>query len=208
MSYRTIHVLVVDDEPAPCRELKRAFEVAETRDYAFVVRSVESAEEYHRAVSDREYDVLVVDIRLIGDEDEEGIDNVIAFHMRRWPETIVVVYSAFAELDPVPTCVRVMRLGAADCIAKSADQSVVQVVGSVIRELNERQRPERGPTSEWLEEHFDEICARYGGRAVAFEGDEIIFAADSVRELRDLLIEKRYEGAPYIMAIPSGEIDE
>jgi DNA-binding NtrC family response regulator len=194
-------VLVVDDEPAPCRELKRCFEIADSPEYTFTVTCVMSLQEYYEAVKRREYDILVVDIRLASG-DEEGIDNVVAFHKVRWPASIVIVYSAFPQLEPIPTCVRVMRLGASDCIAKGSDDSVRKVVLAAIRELTTRKAPEPGPTSDWLASHIDDLVNAYGGKAVAFVGEEVVDVADSARELRDRAVGGRYGAAPYIMVIP------
>jgi DNA-binding response OmpR family regulator len=66
--YSTIHVLVIDDEPAICMSLTAFLE-----DYGFNASSAESAEEALDLMKNNTYDVCIVDLRLPGMSGEDLI---------------------------------------------------------------------------------------------------------------------------------------
>jgi ActR/RegA family two-component response regulator len=200
---RKINVLLVDDMEPPVRELTRALRVYDSGDYEFEVVSALDVRNYLRIVEEKEFDVLVVDIRLaIG---EEGIDTILAYHHRRWPSTIIVVYSAFPGMDKVATCVRAIKLGASDVVDKGSNHPVQSVVDAIVNELNHQFTDESGPTSDWLSDHFGELQDQYGGKAVAFVGNQVVRSASSVMELRKELATHPTAGVPYLLLVPTRE---
>lgn len=70
--YASIHVLVIDDEPAICSSLSAFLE-----DYGFRVSTAESAEEALELMKSNVYDVCIVDMRLPG---MSGEDLIITAH--------------------------------------------------------------------------------------------------------------------------------
>ncbi|MDF7823248.1 response regulator [Pontiellaceae bacterium B12227] len=66
--YSSIHVLVIDDEPAICTSLSAFLE-----DYGFRASTAESAEEALELMKSNTYDVCIVDMRLPGISGEDLI---------------------------------------------------------------------------------------------------------------------------------------
>lgn len=195
----TKHVLLVDDEPSPRREVRRALEVVRDSEFQFEVDDAESVAEYHDRLRTKHYDVLVLDLRL--SSGEEGTDDVLAFHHIHSPDTIVVVYSAFPNLDKVHSVVRAMRTGAVDCIEKSRDRAPKAVVDAVLEELRRRTSTASFPSTEWLERVLPDLTRDYGGKAIAIQGENVVESADSVSELRRRLA--GHQGPPpYLMVVP------
>ncbi len=82
--YSTIHVLVIDDEPAICLSLTAFLE-----DYGFKASSAESAEEALDLMKNNTYDVCIVDLRLPG---MSGEDLIIQAR-DRYPEQRHIIYT-------------------------------------------------------------------------------------------------------------------
>jgi DNA-binding NtrC family response regulator len=191
-------VLLIDDDELPRHELRRAFEV--TGEFEFEVHEACSAQEYHQVIRDHHIDVLVVDLRL--GAGEEGTDDIITLHHVLSPDTVIIAFSGFPGLDPVQTCVRAMRAGAADCIEKSRRDGVEAVVKRAVAELRQRIAPESAPTSAWLERHLPDLVREHAGHAVAFAGECLIASAPTVPELRKKLAGLELSVPPYLMVIP------
>jgi DNA-binding NtrC family response regulator len=83
-NYSSIHVLVIDDEPAICSSLSAFLE-----DYGFNASTAESAEEALDLMKNNSYDVCVVDMRLPG---MSGEDLIIAAR-ERYPEQRHIIYT-------------------------------------------------------------------------------------------------------------------
>ena len=82
--FSTIHVLVIDDEPAICMSLTAFLE-----DYGFNASSAESAEEALDLMKNNTYDVCIVDLRLPG---MSGEDLIIQAR-ERYPEQRHIIYT-------------------------------------------------------------------------------------------------------------------
>ena len=82
--FSTIHVLVIDDEPAICMSLTAFLE-----DYGFNASSAESAEEALDLMKNNAYDVCIVDLRLPG---MSGEDLIIQAR-DRYPEQRHIIYT-------------------------------------------------------------------------------------------------------------------
>ncbi len=82
--FSTIHVLVIDDEPAICMSLTAFLE-----DYGFNASSAESAEEALDLMKNNTYDVCIVDLRLPG---MSGEDLIIQAR-DRYPEQRHIIYT-------------------------------------------------------------------------------------------------------------------
>jgi len=101
-----LNLLVVEDERAVrecCREVARSL--------GFSAQTAESRDEAYRALNAASIDVVLLDLRLPGNN---GLD-VLREIKRRRPETVVIVMTGFAT---VQSAVQAMKLGAYDYITK------------------------------------------------------------------------------------------
>jgi len=101
-----LNLLVVEDERAVrecCRDVARAL--------GFSTQVAESREDAYRALQDGHVDVVLLDLRLPGNN---GLD-VLREIKRRCPEAVVIVMTGFAT---VQSAVQAMKLGAYDYITK------------------------------------------------------------------------------------------
>jgi DNA-binding response OmpR family regulator len=82
--YSTIHVLVIDDEPAICASLSAFLE-----DYGFQASTAESAEEALDLMKSNSYDICIVDLRLPGMSGED----LILRAKERYPKQKHIIYT-------------------------------------------------------------------------------------------------------------------
>jgi DNA-binding NtrC family response regulator len=82
--YSTIHVLVIDDEPAICASLSAFLE-----DYGFQASTAESAEEALDLMKSNPYDICIVDLRLPGMSGED----LILQAKERYPKQKHIIYT-------------------------------------------------------------------------------------------------------------------
>lgn len=82
--YSTIHVLVIDDEPAICASLSAFLE-----DYGFQASTAESAEEALDLMKSNTYDICIVDLRLPGMSGED----LILQAKERYPNQKHIIYT-------------------------------------------------------------------------------------------------------------------
>jgi DNA-binding NtrC family response regulator len=82
--YSTIHVLVIDDEPAICASLSAFLE-----DYGFQASTAESAEEALDLMKNNTYDICIVDLRLPGMSGED----LILKAKERYPNQKHIIYT-------------------------------------------------------------------------------------------------------------------
>jgi DNA-binding NtrC family response regulator len=82
--YSTIHVLVIDDEPAICMSLTAFLE-----DYGFKTICAESAEEALTLMKQHVFNVCIVDLRLPG---MSGEDLIVAAR-ERYPDQRHIIYT-------------------------------------------------------------------------------------------------------------------
>jgi DNA-binding NtrC family response regulator len=103
---RTLEVLLLDDEPIVGRRLKPALDK--------IGCSVEVFEDPWKAVAridEKEFDVVVTDIRMEGMDGIQVLEHV----QRRWPRTQVILITGYAKMDLAREA---MGKGVFDFIAK------------------------------------------------------------------------------------------
>jgi len=101
-----LHVLVVEDERSVrecCREVARSL--------GFSTHVAESRDEAYRALENASIDVVMLDLRLPGNNGLEVLREI----KRRRPEAVVIVMTGFGT---VQSAVQAMKLGAYDYITK------------------------------------------------------------------------------------------
>lgn len=101
-------ILIVDDEPAVRMMLEAAL-----RSHGYRVQSAASGLEARAAISDDEFDLILLDLRL-GDLD--GID-VLQEVKQRWPNTEVILLTAHGSIN---SAISALRHGAFDYLLKPA----------------------------------------------------------------------------------------
>jgi len=99
-------ILVVDDELEAQRALVQAL-----RREKYHVESASSASEALGKLADRSFELVITDIRMERIDGMELMRQVRA----RWPETLVIVMTAFASID---TAIRAIHEGAYDYLSK------------------------------------------------------------------------------------------
>lgn len=187
MKREVVRVLIVDDEEI-CRELiGRQFVCRD--EFEFVVETASSKEEYDDRMRDgRKYHVLTVDIRLLNGE--EGIDDVITYHRMVSPETIIVAFSGFPNMDKVQTCVKAIKAGADNCFEKNVpdfDQSISNVIDYVVKELRRRRDGSSPLDQAWLETEMNNLIERFPGQVVAIRGHSVIAVGNDSGKVREQL---------------------
>jgi DNA-binding response OmpR family regulator len=106
-------ILVVDDEEAV------RFFVSDCLTYeGFAVDEVDSGEAALAALEKRSYALLLLDLRMI------GMDGLSVMHevKQRWPETIIIVMTAYASVD---SAIEAMRHGAFDYLRKPCESAEI-----------------------------------------------------------------------------------
>ncbi len=101
-----LNLLIVEDERAVrecCREVARSL--------GFSAQVAESRDEVYRILQDNQVDVVLLDLRLPGNNGLEVLREI----KRRRPEAVVIVMTGFAT---VQSAVQAMKLGAYDYITK------------------------------------------------------------------------------------------
>ncbi len=122
-------VLVVDDE------VKNAeLTAAELRDAGFESAYVNGGAAALKRLESERFDAVVTDLRMAP---PDGMALLVQVR-ERWPETIVVVMTAYAALE---TARRALKLGACDYIEKEGD--FVDVIAMSLREAGEKRALER-----------------------------------------------------------------
>jgi len=104
-----LNILIVEDERVVrecCREVAHSL--------GFGTRVAESRDEAWRILESYHPDVVLLDLRLPGNNGLEMLREI----RQRWPETVVIVMTGFAT---VQSAVQAMKLGAYDYIAKPFD---------------------------------------------------------------------------------------
>jgi two-component system NtrC family response regulator len=124
-----VNVLVVDDE-AKNAELV----AAELKDAGFEASFVTGGAAALERLAAGGVDAVVTDLRM---KPPDGL-AVLAEVRRRWPETTVVMMTAYAAL---PTAREALKLGAQDYVEKEGD--FVEVIARVLREAAERRDLQR-----------------------------------------------------------------
>jgi DNA-binding NtrC family response regulator len=107
------NILIVDDEEVVRRSYTRVLSGAHCH-----TQSAENAEEAMRALARQPFDVVLLDLRMPG---QDGI-TVLKAIKERWPESEVVVITGYPSVE---TAKEAVRLGACDYLAKPVDPDAV-----------------------------------------------------------------------------------
>lgn len=107
-------LLIVEDDPAFARTLRRSFERR-----GYVVASAASAAEADEFARQTAFDYAVVDLKLGNDS---GLAVVQSLHAQR-PDTHIVVLTGYAS---IATAVEAIKLGAAHYLAKPSDTDDIE----------------------------------------------------------------------------------
>ncbi len=104
-------ILIVEDEKAIRNVLKN---ILADEDKSFELEEAENGKEAIDMVADKEYDLVLCDIKMPGVDGIEVLENIRQKH----PDTSVIMISGHGDLD---TAVECMRKGAYDYISKPPD---------------------------------------------------------------------------------------
>ena len=122
-------VLVVDDE------VKNAeLTAAELRDAGFETAHVHGGAAALQALERARFDAVVTDLRMAPPDGMAVLREV----KTRWPDTVVVVMTAYAALETARTA---LKLGAEDYVEKEGD--FAEVLARILREAGEKQELRR-----------------------------------------------------------------
>ena len=129
------HILVVDDESAIRYSITKTLQRV-----GFQVESAASGEEALQMMGQKNYDVVLTDIRMPG---ITGVD-LLSRIKEESPDAIVILLTGYASLD---TAVDSLRLGAHDYLIKPSSNQDIR--DSVTRGIERSQNPKRRRAS-WV----------------------------------------------------------
>ncbi|MDZ7392528.1 MAG: response regulator [candidate division KSB1 bacterium] len=171
-------VLIADDEPGYRTVLEESFSEAgreEDCPYEFDVDVTQSATECIQRVRAKNYDVLVLDVRM--EEELSGLQALYdIFRELHHERPVRIIFTGFPDYRQ---CVEAMRHGAWDYIIKQdvpsgpggreikAPRVVVNSAVARLRFLDLREEQKRIISKQWLPEHYAELEEKYGGQLVA-----------------------------------------
>jgi two-component system alkaline phosphatase synthesis response regulator PhoP len=125
----TAHILVVDDESAIRYSITKTLQRV-----GYQVDSAASGEEALQLITQKDYNVILTDIRMPG---ISGVD-LLARVKEQAPDAIVILLTGYASLD---TAVESLRLGAHDYLIKpSSSQDIRESVARGIERAHNLQR--------------------------------------------------------------------
>jgi len=162
-------VMVVDDEPGIRTALRANF-----LRHGWQVQTAASVSEAIRNVEDREFSLVVSDMRMA---DGNGVDVMRAVR-RAWPETAVILLTAYGS---VPDAVNAMRDGALDYLTKPIpfdrlQAAAAQLVNRTKRTCTAEEIPSSG---EIIGRAPQLLRALQRARAAAGAGADVLIEAES-----------------------------
>jgi DNA-binding NtrC family response regulator len=116
------HILVVDDDPLICQQLKQLF----THE-GYRVKVESGAEQALQLLQDENIDLVVTDIRLPGMNGIELTKRVV----ERWNDVPIIVMTGYADID---NAVEALKSGASDYIVKPFGMAAIQESARVVLE--------------------------------------------------------------------------
>jgi len=125
-SQASANILVVDDEPAARLSLAELLSLE-----GYEVSAVASGEEAVGLLSERSFDLAIVDLKMPGMDGLEVVDVL----QRQSADTVIIMLTAHGTLE---TAVQAMRQGAHDYLLKPAN--VNEIMASVKAGLDKRRR--------------------------------------------------------------------
>jgi DNA-binding NtrC family response regulator len=116
------HILVVDDDPLICQQLKQLF----THE-GYRVKVESGAEQALQLLQDENIDLVVTDIRLPGMDGIELTKRVV----ERWSDVPIIVMTGYADID---NAVEALKSGASDYIVKPFGMAAILESARVVLE--------------------------------------------------------------------------
>jgi len=189
-------VLIIEDELRARQAIARAFTMDE--EFKFEVTGVATVEEATDILkkAERRFDLLVIDWKL--DPEGEGGLRLLEAGKIYLPK-IKIIYTAYATLED---CVKAMKAGADDYIDKNQPDSLKKLLESAKEEIKAWEFEEHEPDPQWLNEHLEELRAKYHGELIAFIDGKVVAHAPTKRELLKKVKEKYPDEEPFIMFAP------
>ncbi len=177
-----MRVLVVDDEVRNAELTALAL-----RDEGHEVESAGGSAEALKRQEARAYDVVITDLRMAPREREDPLTAGLALLVelkKRWPETAVVLMTAYASLE---TARQALKLGASDYVDKEGGfrDELKTIVGKIARER--RLADENRALSNTVESLRQGLTAVVGGSPRTLQALELaqkVAATDSTVLLR------------------------
>jgi len=162
-------VMVVDDEPGIRTALRANF-----LRHGWQVQTAASVSEAIRNVEDREFSLVVSDMRM---PDGTGIE-VMRAARKAWPETAVILLTAYGS---VPDAVNAMRDGALDYLTKPIPFDRLQAAASqlISRTRREQASDEVLSSGEIIGRTPQLLRALQRARAAASAGADVLIEAES-----------------------------
>lgn len=148
-------ILVVDDEA----NIRFFLEETLSREN-YQVTTAENGEEALGLIEHEEFDLALIDLHMPG---EGGISLLSAMH-KRWPDTIVIVLTAYASIE---TAVEALREGAHDYLFKPCKTEEIRTSvrnGLVKRQQNMQKRSLLAHLEHQLNNNLEEIRAAINGQ--------------------------------------------
>ena len=215
-------VLIADDEPGLVSELGKTL-----REAGFRVATAGSVDEAFGQLLQRAFDVLILDVRMPQrswkqpPEEDAGIvmgQLIQRLHLVKH-ETVVVLFTAFPSVSDLFAAAKAGLYYVPKTLMgeQAGPEMVLQC-----KRLVEEKRARRQFRGAWVEEHFDELVRRFGGKTVAVIdatgpggdstrggiqiGDRRVFTAPTREKLKGLFVRspKLRRAAPVLLTIPRG----
>jgi two-component system phosphate regulon response regulator OmpR len=152
------HIIVVDDEPGIRETIQEYLEL-----HDFRVTTAGGGEELRRVIEDSEADLVLLDIRMPG---EDGLS--LARFLRAEKQVGIIMLTAAGE---VVDRIVGLEMGADDYLAKPVDlRELLARIKAVLR------RSERGPAADEAEAADGARLARFGGFTLNLESHKLFDA--------------------------------
>ena len=215
-------VLIVDDQKNICDIVKDRFTDCKNINncpYDFEVDIVLSASKCVQKVRKKNYDVIVLDIRMEGSR--SGLNAAFKLRHQLNENNCTPVRIIFTGHPSYQHCVEAMRYGVWDFIVKEdiddtpMAQIVVNSALSRLQELDLRRELEQRIAGSWLPRNLRKLLPVYGGKLIAIwhrPEIQVIASGSDAFELEDNLQEWRKKHAiweePFIVEIPRQSPDQ
>jgi DNA-binding NtrC family response regulator len=201
-------VLVVDDEPAPLKQISKV--ISEARDPAGTPFEVEAVGDHRQALEllkNSRFDIVVTDM-VLGREMKEGLEI-----LRQLTEksSVTIVLTAYPS---IPNCVAAMKAGAWGYLEKVPEDGSdpYQNLLTTLREacsarMKDPDARKVDPDDKWVHEHLGELIGTYPGKVVAVLDQKVVGDAETYGELSKKLEGKFPLAKPTIISIPDTRVD-
>ncbi len=188
-------VLVVDDEPRVREALRLRLE-----HMGCEVIEADSRAKAEEVVSGHrpEIGLVILDLRLESLSEEDGSESGLRFLEERLTLQMMCSECGVAEFMPRvivltsypnwPSCRKAFLAGVFDYLDKN-DPGVWDILLEAVKNAL-RQPSLRTLSLRWIEDHFDEVQSRYGGRILALRGEEVVAEGPTLEEVGRIMTEK------------------